>query len=252
MKNKIYSWKIGGEAGFGIMVTGNTFTRLCARANLEAFGYSEYPSLIRGGYNSFQVDFSETKTYSVGQSIDLLVALNKQTIDFSKKQLKKNSIIIFDPENFNLSTENFDYDITLIPIPFLRLVNESGGDELMKNTAALGASAAILGFPFLLLEHVLSDQFAKKGEKVIVQNVNASKIGYEYVKDKLKFKSPFLFKTTEQKNQKITVTLNEALGFGAIAANCKFFSAYPMTPINGLLTFMANCAEKCGFYFACC
>ena len=42
------------------------------------------------------------------------------------------------------------------------------------------------------------------------------------------------------------LTGNEALSIGAVAAGCKFYSAYPMTPASGILTWMAEHSERCG------
>lgn len=50
-------------------------------------------------------------------------------------------------------------------------------------------------------------------------------------------------------NNRAVLALNEAIAFGSISAGCKFFSAYPMTPINGLIAFMASAAEKYGFIY---
>ena len=53
--NKIvnkFSWKIGGEAGDGILNAGLAmFAKTCLRGGLEVFATAEYPSLIRGGHN---------------------------------------------------------------------------------------------------------------------------------------------------------------------------------------------------------
>ena len=44
-----FTWKIGGAAGDGIMVTGAMLGKIFTRAGLWVTDYSEYPSLIRGG-----------------------------------------------------------------------------------------------------------------------------------------------------------------------------------------------------------
>ena len=42
------------------------------------------------------------------------------------------------------------------------------------------------------------------------------------------------------------MTGNEAFSIGAVAAGCRFYSAYPMTPASGILTWMAEHSERCG------
>jgi len=54
-----FTWKIGGEAGFGIMTTGLVFSKLASRSGYHLFDYITYPSLIRGGHNSYEVRVSD-------------------------------------------------------------------------------------------------------------------------------------------------------------------------------------------------
>ena len=54
-----YLWKIGGEAGFGIMTTGLLFSTFAARSGYNVYDYTEYPSLIRGGHNTTDVVFGD-------------------------------------------------------------------------------------------------------------------------------------------------------------------------------------------------
>ncbi len=49
-----FTWKIGGEAGFGIATSGLVFSKIAARGGYHTFDYLEYPSLIRGGHNAFE------------------------------------------------------------------------------------------------------------------------------------------------------------------------------------------------------
>ena len=75
------TWKIGGEAGFGIMSTGEMFARACMRAGLNVFTYPEYPSLVRGGHNTVQVTASTEPVHAHRAQVNSLVALNKESID---------------------------------------------------------------------------------------------------------------------------------------------------------------------------
>lgn len=244
------SVKIGGEAGFGIMVTGNILAKMLSRAGYWLFGYPEYPSLIRGGHNTYQIDFSNEKIYAPDIFIDVLVALNTETITLHEKELSQNSIIIFEEnEQFSISKK-----VNLLPLPLLHLAKDSGGDILMRNTVALGALCAVLKTDIKILERVLTDQFLKKGETVCEQNIKAARNGYKAAlltikNKKLNIKLNIPTSSYKQKTNKITLSLNEAIGLSSIVANCKFFSAYPMTPINGLITFMASYAEKFNFIY---
>ncbi len=101
--NRNFLWKIGGEAGFGIMVTGASLTRLAARSGYYAFDYAEYPSLIRGGHNTYEVVISENPVHMIQKEIDLLVCLNKDTYDNHKDRLSKSALVMHDADDFAIT-----------------------------------------------------------------------------------------------------------------------------------------------------
>ena len=95
-----HSWLIGGEAGFGIMTTGLVFSKIASRRGYEIFEKLEYPSLIRGGHNSYEVAFSTEEVYDVKPTIDCLVCLNRDSFDLHKDRLTKESLVIYDYHDF--------------------------------------------------------------------------------------------------------------------------------------------------------
>ncbi|MBI3980911.1 2-oxoacid:acceptor oxidoreductase subunit alpha [Candidatus Microgenomates bacterium] len=238
-KNIDFTWKIGGEAGFGIMVTGATFGKLCTRSGLNVISTVEYPSLIRGGHNTFIIRAAEEKIYSLKQTINLLVALNKETYDLHREELESSGMIIFDPHDFQPEPNP---SLEFLPVPFFQLAKDNKGNFLMRNTVALGASIAVLGMDFSLLEEMLRKEFERKGEEVVNLNINIAKAGYAFVLDNLK-QTP-RFKLNRSSKPKILATGNEALGAGAVSSGMKFFASYPMTPVNGLITYFTAREKK--------
>src|SRR3990167_2768937 len=71
-----FTWMIGGEAGFGIMTTGVVFSKIATRSGYNIFDYVEYPSLIRGGHNAYEVHVSEAEVSHLKSQIEVLVCLN--------------------------------------------------------------------------------------------------------------------------------------------------------------------------------
>lgn len=247
MINKL-NWKIGGEAGYGIMTTGLIFGKACCRLGLNVFDYVEYPSLIRGGHNAYQVNVSASPVYSQAQPVDLLVALNRETVVRHKDELSIQSAIIYDPDQVNLDQKEFSSQVKLYPVPLVKLAISLGADKLMMNNVALGASFALLGNEIDTLLTVIADTFSGKDPTISEFNQNAAKAGFDYVKTH--FKEPFSHSLQKvESEKKILLTGNEAVGVGAIKAGCKFFALYPMTPINGLLHFASSHAKKYGFVY---
>jgi len=241
MKNNSFSWKIGGEAGYGIMTTGLIFAKVFSRAGLHVFDHTEYPSLIRGGHNTYQVRAGVEEVYSHVRHVDLLVALNKETIDKHKEELAPRGGIIYDGDKIPLSKEDLGKeDVKLYHVPLLRLAEESGAKRIMINSVALGASVALIDFDFEMLLDVIRDVYKGKPRETIEFNIRAARLGYDYVKNK-GMGNDFARKLPKIGGKKrALLTGNEAVGMGAIKAGCKFYAAYPMTPASSILHFMAS------------
>ena len=114
---------------------------------------------------------------------------------------------------------------------------------IMQNTVATGALLYVLGLDFTVMAEVLADIFRHKGEKVIEQNTAIAQAGYDYAKERF---VPLGYQWNSSRKRRPFVTGNEAFALGAVAAGCKFYSAYPMTPASSLLHWMASHGEKCG------
>lgn len=241
---KSITWKIGGEAGFGIMTTGLMFSRVASRHGYHIFDYVEYPSLIKGGHNVYEVRVSDRQVYAQEKKIDFLLALNRETVDRHKDQMKEGGIVVYDNEQYKVNLKEFPTDnILLYPLPFQRITKETGATPVMANNVVLGVSLALLSMDIDTLFSVIESIFGSKGEKVVNQNKHVAQAGFNYVKKNPPQGScPSLSKRQEKPH--LVLSGNEAVGIGAIAAGCKFFVAYPMTPSSSLLHFMAAHAKS--------
>ncbi|MCL4382955.1 MAG: 2-oxoacid:acceptor oxidoreductase subunit alpha [Patescibacteria group bacterium] len=246
---KSITWKIGGPAGFGIMVSGTILAKAFARAGLYLASTTEYPSLIRGGHNTYIIRASAEEIFSLIFSVDLLVALNQETIILHKDELSQGAGLIYDSEDPEIGKDLLpEANCHLFPVPLVKLATQDGGAKLMMNNVALGSSWAVMNLPFEILAGVVADVFNKKGEEIIKENLQAAKAGFEYIKKN--FPHDFDYQLHEgQAPKRLVLSGNEAIGLGAIMAGLGFAALYPMTPINGLLQFLASKSEEAGFVF---
>ena len=115
----------------------------------------------------------------------------------------------------------------------------------MKNTIALGVSIGLLGGDISELLKIIEEQFAKKGEAVINFNRQFAQVGYDEIKKNYsdKILNYLLKKTSEEK---LVMTGNDAFTLGSVIADCRVYSAYPMTPSSSVLTNFAAWQEKVG------
>ncbi len=236
-----FSIKIGAQAGAGVMVTGRSLAKCFTRGGLNVVAYPEYPSIIRGGHNSYQVVVSDKPVHSPLMHSDIVVALNQDAVLFHKDSLSKGGALLYDSR---IDAQKFKprKDILLFRLPIEDLLAKSGATAKMANTVALGAALAVSGYPFGLLETVLRDEFTRKGENIVRENISAARAGYDHAKADFKGFGKSLKPASDKR--KIFLEGNEAVALGAVKAGMKFYVAYPMTPASTLLHYFCENDRK--------
>ncbi|MCX7996716.1 MAG: 2-oxoacid:acceptor oxidoreductase subunit alpha [Patescibacteria group bacterium] len=235
-----YLWKIGGEAGFGIMTTGLMFTTLAARSGYHVFDYTEYPSLIRGGHNTTDVVFSDEPVYANKHGVDMLVCLNADTFRNHKHRLHDDSIVIYDDNDLQPEGRG-----KFLMIPFRRFKREQKVMQTMVNMIAMGASLALLDADMSKFQQLLEEQFARKGQDIVDFNRKLADLGYNYVKEHYaEYVRPVL--QPREGEAKLILTGNDAFSLATTAADCRFYAAYPMTPSSTVLSTLAGWEKRTG------
>jgi 2-oxoglutarate ferredoxin oxidoreductase subunit alpha len=227
-----FNLMVGGEAGQGVQSVGFLLAKVFARGGYHIFADQDYESRVRGGHNFFRIRVSDNKVDAIAEDVDILIALNMDSIELHQREMVDQGIIIFDGEKIKgVSGDNGSF----VSIPLEMLAEESAGDKLMMNTVALGAAISTVNYDLNMLNMVLVDLFGN-GE-VGDRNIKAAKAGYDYVQSNHKGK----FRNIKPlfKAKRMLLTGNEAISLGAIAAGCKFMAAYPMTPASSIMEYMA-------------
>ncbi len=250
-KQKIYSVKIAGMAGQGIKSSGILFARFAARSGCYIFNYIEYPSIIRGGHNVMQINISKEKVEGPSNKTDLLVALNQDGIDFHLDSLTDGAGIIYDGDK-KIDVSKVPAGINLYPVNLSAFAKESGGDELLINSVALGAITGMLGGNIEILKAFVREEYAGKSEEIINADLKAAELGYKYAKENYDSKVVDILNSVQgYPNGKplMVVNGNEAAGMGAIAGGVQFIAIYPMSPISNILHFLTSYQQKYGFVY---
>jgi 2-oxoglutarate ferredoxin oxidoreductase subunit alpha len=242
--------RIGGPAGFGIKAAGQTLARVFVRAGYHTFDLTEYPSLIKGGHNTYHLRVSEDEIFSHVMPTDILIALDADTIPRHLSELTHGAAVVFDPGDFKSTGGTPEIaerpDLCLVPVTLTDIVYEVGGVKIMRNVVALGAVLGHMEFPLEGLLDSLRAQFAHKPPEIAEQNVAAASRGYAAASE---MRCDFPHKLAPRPasgEQQVLVDGNEAIGLGALAAGVGLYCAYPMTPASGLLHFMAKYADAQG------
>ena len=235
-----FAVSIGGAAGQGVATPGNIFARIFARRGLHLNAYNAYQSIIRGGHTFLTIRTGPERVTSFGDKIDLLIPLNQDTMDRHLGLLGSGAAVVYNGDTIKPGAPAAG--VQLCPLPVSELSHNSR-NKVEQNTLAVGAGLSMMGIGFQPLADVLTQQFRKKGEAVVSENIAVARSAYDYATSHFQ---PFVRPVPMTDKPKAVLTGNMALAMGGAAAGVKFYCAYPMSPSTGVLHWMAAHARKAG------
>jgi 2-oxoglutarate ferredoxin oxidoreductase subunit alpha len=237
------NWAIGGEAGDGIDSTGKIFAQALSRAGRHVFTSKDFASRIRGGYTAYKVRTSVDRVESVVDRLDVLIALTERTIDENMAELHEGSVIIYDGERTEMQDVEIPEGMIGLDVPLQDLAEEAGG-AIMANVVALGAACEVTNFPIENLAESLEKRFGDKGNAIVENNKEAAQKGQAYVQDEYDHDFDYDLECTDE--DYVLLNGDEAIGMGAIAAGCRFYAGYPITPATDVMEYLTGRIDRYG------
>ena len=228
---------IGGAAGQGVATPGNILAKLFARRGLHINAYNAYQSIIRGGHTFLTIRTSEEPVRCMGDDLAMLIPLNQDTMDRHLGRMRAGASVLYDRDRVKPGAAA--EGVQLCPLPLAELAK----NILYYNTAAVAAVLRLVSVELKPFEEMLAEQFKRKGEAVVAENVMAARAGYEYAGAHFK---PYAFSLPDTGKRLAVATGNESLAMGGVAAGVKFYCAYPMSPSTGVLMWMARHGRQLG------
>ena len=230
MKNSL-NILIGGEAGQGLVTIGELLAKSLVRSGYSIVVTQSYQSRIRGGHNTYMIRVSPEEISSPRESIDILVALDQNTLTLHQNEVSASGFILID-QGFWCDGES------CLKIPYKQLASER-----YSNVVALGVLGSLLGIDQDLLLKTLGDFFGKKDPKAGEENRRVLVEAFRWGSQK---PSNHKLPPAPKASGRMMMNGNEAIAFGAISAGLKFYSFYPMTPATTIGQTLAGYAGKMG------
>ncbi len=227
---------VGGEAGQGVQSVGAILSRTLHDGGLTVFADQDYESRVRGGHNFFRIRASTGAVKAISTRLDVLVALNRETIELHRRELAPDGIVIHDAESTSQELTGKHY----FDIPLARLAKDTAGNLLMINSVAAGAVIGLGKRKFEVLAAALAKVFGRYGEKIVNDNIAAAQAGYDYARKNGPAVALPSLKSIADTSQRLLINGNDALALGAMAAGCRFIAGYPMTPASSIMEYMAD------------
>lgn len=225
----MYNILVGGAAGQGIDTTVANLEVLLKKAGYYVFTIRDFMSRVRGGHNFCMIRFGNEMITSHSNQVDGMIALDDDTVELHKKNLKEDGFILCDTK---LSTT----DAKAIKLNMNGMAKELGNFRV-SGSIAIGAILKLFGIG---MDHVEETMKTLVKEAYLDMNLKAVKLGYDSVETRYSI-SNGNFKDW------MVISGSKSLALGAIAAGVNFYSAYPMSPSTAIMEYLASKSVEADF-----
>jgi 2-oxoglutarate/2-oxoacid ferredoxin oxidoreductase subunit alpha len=236
----------GGQAGDGSLTTGDLIAVVFKRMGLEVYTYKDFPSRIRGGHTNYVIRAGTHPNYGMADAVDCLIAFDLEAVQIHIEEMRPGGFVVFDSTSDELTDEVRRPDVTFYEVPLGKLAKEVLGLEIVRNTISLGVLGKLIGMDPQTMRDEVTAVYKRKGEKVINLNISAIETGENYVTEHYGEKPTGYGLTKGQDTDGLIMMGNDAIGYGALTAGCRFMAGYPITPATDVLEWMAKYAPKYG------
>jgi pyruvate ferredoxin oxidoreductase alpha subunit len=253
-------WRIAGGSGDGIDSTSQNFAKALLRSGLDVFTHRHYPSRIRGGHTYVEVRARPEPVRSRGDGYNFLLVLGDsfarnpregaiygneavKPLTENLDDLREGGVIVYDTgmldeeavAETDLAARAEANDWHVYPMD-LRGIAKEHGREVMRNTAGIGVTAALVEKDLDHFEALLEERMS--GE-MLEQNREVLSVAYERAAD-LAFEHDLRVPTGEHDEEQALLSGSNGIAFGALDEGCRFIAGYPMTPWTEVFTLLSK------------
>ncbi|WP_259781230.1 2-oxoacid:acceptor oxidoreductase subunit alpha [Aestuariispira ectoiniformans] len=268
--------RFAGDSGDGMQLAGGQFTLATALAGNDLATFPDFPAEIRApagttfGVSAFQINFGDRRIRTVGDNVDVLVAMNPAALMTNLGDLLPGSLIIADSGAFterNLHKAGYEanpleddslqgYRLLVVDMHKLALdsvqgLNVSKKEALRtRNLWALGLVLWMFGRNTAITESWLAGKF-KSSPDILAANLAALRAGHAFGETSgmppqypVYHVPPAQIPAGTYRN----ITGTEALAYGLVAG-CQLaglpmtYCSYPITPASQLLHSLAGMTD---------
>ena len=240
---------MAGAGGDGVVSAGELVLSVAAQEGLFGMLVKSFGPQIRGGESSIRLRLASAPVLSQGDELDALIAFNwADYARFGTELVVNAETLIFVDEQDKTPERDIPLPEALKAgvhrIPFEAIAVEKAGTALAKNIVAVGVLAGALDLPTDGFVKAISRRFAKKGEKIVGANVAALEAGVALAAP---YRRGDVHLDPAAAGEPLMIIAgNDATGFGAVAAGCRFIASYPITPQSEVMEYLSRELPKFG------
>ncbi len=146
------------KAGQGIQTTGTILARAFTRMGYHVFADQDYESRIRGGHNFFRIRIRDVQTLAISESIDLLLAFNKESLLLHLDELSANGIAVSD----SIRDPDLSQNKNIVFLPMSDISMNVTGSRLAANLVGIGAIAGLTGSDIEIFNILIREVFKQE------------------------------------------------------------------------------------------
>ena len=235
--------------GSGSASANNLFAKAVFRMGVPVSPKNIFPSNIQGLPTWYEVRVNEQGHVGRRGDVDLVVAVNGQTLRQDYDGLAPGGYFVFDaskplPEDFTRD------DVTAIGIPMTAMCAEAFDNPkmrpLLKNIVYVGALAGLLDMELAVLTDSLRKQF-RKNPALAEPNIRAMELGYGYAREHYPDTCKLTVRRSDRVGDAIIMDGNSATALGALYAGATVVGWYPITPSTSIVEAFGRYAEQFRF-----
>ncbi len=242
--------RLVGESGEGTISLGELAAKMLTKLGLEICTFQTFPAEIKGGTVMFQIRARAGEVLTEGDAANILVALTEDGFVSMGGNVAGDGIILYDSDVFTPPTVEGRWLLGM-PISTMGKVlkdslrSELEGDQVArlpapKNMIGLGALLTLIDAPLTPAEEYIKELFGRKGDAIVRMNQRALNAGADKVKEQLEGRTIPHITAQERTAPIVTVSGNQMIAMGALAAGLGFFGGYPITPATEIMEFLAK------------
>lgn len=231
--------------GSGSASANNLFAKAVFRMGVPVSPKNIFPSNIQGLPTWYEVRVNEQGYLGRRGDIDMVVAVNGQTMRQDYDGLSPGGYFLFDsskplPETFQRD------DVAVIGIPMTHLCNEAIDNPrmrpLLKNVVYVGALAALLDMELQVLIDSLRKQF-RKNPDLAGSNIRVLELGFSYAGEHFAGACKLSVQRRDLLGDAIIIDGNSATALGALYGGATVAGWYPITPSTSVIEAFGRYAE---------
>ena len=238
--------KFANVNGSGSASANKLFAKSVFRMGIPVSPNNIFPSNIQGLPTWYEVRISEAGYLGRREGVDLMVAMNEQTIKSDIDSVVPGGYVLYNSSK-TLTKNLIRDDVQYLGIPLmdicLREFNHPAQRQLFKNIVYVGALAAFLNIDFKVLTAMVSEQFRGK-EKLILPNIHALELGHQYATENYSCPLDLQLQAGDKTTGKILMDGNTAIGLGCVYGGATIGAWYPLTPSTSVVDSFAKYCKR--------